>query len=178
MKCNRPAIAGIFVLGLSWIIQAGTTDAPPAAKRAEHREDRHGATVIDNYYWLRDKSNPAVIEYLKAENAYTDAMTKDLKPFEEALYKEMLGRIKQTDLSVPIRRDGYYYYSRTEEGKQYPIQCRRKAAWTRPKKFCWMATSSPKDTRSSAWVLSWSATTLIYWHTPRTSPATANTRCT
>ena len=128
MKCNRPAIAGILALGLSLIIQAGTTDTPPAAKRAEHREDRHGATVIDNYYWLRDKSNPAVIEYLKAENAYTDAMTKDLKPFEEALYKEMLGRIKQTDLSVPIRRDGYYYYSRTEEGKQYPIQCRRKGA--------------------------------------------------
>jgi oligopeptidase B len=132
MKCNRPVIAGIFVLGLSWIIQAGTTDAPPAAKRAEHREDRHGATVIDNYYWLRDKSNPAVIEYLKAENAYTDAMTKDLKPFEEALYKEMLGRIKQTDLSVPIRRDGYYYYSRTEEGKQYPIQCRRKGSMDAP----------------------------------------------
>ena len=88
--------------------------------------------MIDNYYWLRDKSNPAVIEYLKAENAYTDAMTKDLKPFEEALYKEMLGRIKQTDLSVPIRRDGYYYYSRTEEGKQYPIQCRRKGSMDAP----------------------------------------------
>src|SRR5450432_4655139 len=132
MKCNRPVIAGILALGLSWIIQAGTTDTPPAAKRAEHREDRHGATVIDNYYWLRDKSNPAVIEYLKAENAYTDALTKDLKPFEEALYKEMLGRIKQTDLSVPSRHDGYYYYSRTEEGKQYPIQCRRKGSMEAP----------------------------------------------
>jgi oligopeptidase B len=87
---------------------------------------------MDNYFWLRDKSNPAVIEYLKSENAYTDALTKDLKPFEEALYTEMLGRIKQTDLSVPSRNDGYFYYSRTEEGKQYPIQCRRKGSMEAP----------------------------------------------
>src|SRR5215831_1854225 len=99
--------------------------APPVARPVEHREVRHGETVIDNYYWLREKSNPEVIDYLKAENAYTDEKTKDLKLFEESLYKEMLGRIKQTDLSVPVRRGSYYYYSRTEEGKQYPIQCRR-----------------------------------------------------
>ncbi len=88
--------------------------------------------MIDNYFWLRDKSNPAVIEYLKAENAYTDALTKNLKPFEDSLYQEMLGRIKQTDLSVPSRHDGYFYYSRTEEGKQYPIQCRRKGSMEAP----------------------------------------------
>src|SRR5271156_4033234 len=110
MKINPSAVAGVVILGM----QAGTTDSPPAAQRIEHREDRHGATVIDNYFWLRDKSNPAVIEYLNAENAYTGAMTKNLKPFEEALYKEILGRIKQTDLSVPTLRDGYYYYARTE----------------------------------------------------------------
>jgi oligopeptidase B len=132
MTCNRPAIAGMLTLGLGWIIQAGTTDTPPVANRIEHREERHGATVMDNYFWLRDKSNPAVIEYLKAENAYTDALTKNLKPFEDALYTEMLGRIKQTDLSVPTRRDGYFYYSRTEEGKQYPIQCRRKGNMDAP----------------------------------------------
>jgi oligopeptidase B len=132
MTCNRPAIAGILTLGLGWISQAGTTDTPPVANRIEHREERHGATVMDNYFWLRDKSNPAVIEYLKAENAYTDALTKNLKPFEDALYTEMLGRIKQTDLSVPTRRDGYFYYSRTEEGKQYPIQCRRKGSMDAP----------------------------------------------
>jgi oligopeptidase B len=132
MKSNRPKIAAILVLGLSWIVLGGSTDTPPVANRIEHREERHGATVIDNYFWLRDKSNPAVVEYLKAENAYTDAMTKGLKPFEEALYTEMLGRIKQTDLSVPTRRDGYFYYSRTEEGKQYPIQCRRKGSMDAP----------------------------------------------
>jgi oligopeptidase B len=128
----RGTKAAILVLGVSWIVQAAPPDTPPAANRVEHREERHGATVIDNYFWLRDKSNPAVIEYLKAENAYTDVLTKGLKPFEEALYKEMLGRIKQTDLSVPTRRDGYFYYSRTEEGQQYPIQCRRKGSMEAP----------------------------------------------
>src|SRR5271157_1882431 len=112
----------------------GYTDPPvaPVAKRVEHREVRHGATAVDNYYWLREKSNLEVIEYLKAENAYTEAMTKDMKPFADALYTEMLGRIKQTDLSVPLRRGDYFYYSRTEEGKQYPIQCRRKGSMAGP----------------------------------------------
>ena len=73
-----------------------------------------------------------MVEYLEAENAYTEAMTEDLKPFSDALYKEMLGRIKQTDLSVPTRRGDYLYYSRTEEGKQYPIQCRRKGTMEAP----------------------------------------------
>jgi len=99
---------------------------PPVAPRIEHREVRHGATVIDNYFWLREKTDPKVAAYLEAENAYTAAMTKGIQPFADALYTEMLGRIKQTDLSVPARRGAYLYYSRTEEGKQYPIQCRRK----------------------------------------------------
>ena len=104
------------------------TPAPPTAPRIEHRETRHGATVIDPYFWLREKTNPAVAQYLEAENAYTDALTGNLKPFSDAIYQEMLGHIKQTDLSVPTRRGEYLYYSRTEEGKQYPIQCRRKGS--------------------------------------------------
>jgi oligopeptidase B len=105
-----------------------TGQTPPTAPRIEHREVRHGATVNDDYFWLREKSNPAVARYLEAENAYTAAMTKDLTPFSDSLYKEMLGRIKQTDLSVPTPNHGYLYYSRSEEGKQYPIQCRRKGS--------------------------------------------------
>src|SRR5579871_1942628 len=120
--------AGILVLLMTLLVQADPNLAPPVAKRVDHRDVRHGATIVDNYFWLRDKSNPDVIEYLNAENAYTEALTKDLKPFEDALYKEMLGRIKQTDLSVPTQQGGYFYYSRTEEGKQYPIQCRRKGS--------------------------------------------------
>jgi len=104
----------------------GQTTQPPVAPVITHRETRHGTTVVDNYFWLRDKSNPQVITYLEKENAYTEAMTKPLKSFEDALYSEMLSHIKQTDLSVPVRRGDYLYYSRTEEGKQYPIQCRKK----------------------------------------------------
>jgi len=111
---------------------AETVPAPPVAPRNPRTEVRHGATVTDNYYWLRERSNPEVIKYLQAENAYTEAMTKDLKPFEDTLYHEMLGRIKQTDLSVPVRQGAYLYYSRTEEGKQYPIQCRRKGSMDAP----------------------------------------------
>jgi oligopeptidase B len=105
---------------------------PPAAPRVDHREARHGATVVDDYFWLREKSNPKVREYLEAENAYTAALTKNIQPFADSLYKEILGRIKQTDLSVPTPRRGYLYYSRTEEGKQYPIQCRRKGNMQAP----------------------------------------------
>jgi oligopeptidase B len=121
---------GAVVITLS--AQTPTLPTPPVAPVKEHREVRHGATVVDPYYWLREKPNPEVIHYLEAENAYTEALTKDLKPFQDALYTEMLGRIKQTDLSVPVRRSGYFYYARTEEGKQYPIQCRRKGGMDAP----------------------------------------------
>src|ERR1700736_652916 len=104
------------------------TVQPPAARIIEHRETRHGATVVDNYFWLREKSNPEVIKYLEKENAYTEAMTKGLKPFEDALYNEILSHIKQTDLTVPVRRGDYFYYSRTEEGKQYPTYCRKRGS--------------------------------------------------
>ncbi len=105
---------------------------PPVAMKIDHREQRHGATVIDPYYWIRDKSNPEVIKHLEAENAYTATMTASIKPLEDTLYKEMLGRIKQTDLSVPVQRGNNYYYSRTEEGKQYLIQCRRRGSMDAP----------------------------------------------
>jgi oligopeptidase B len=123
---------GVLGLSASMIAICQTAPTPPAAPRVDHREVRHGATVVDEYYWLREKSNPKVVEYLEAENAYTEAMTKGLQPFRDALYQEMLGRIKQTDLSVPTPRRGYLYYSRTEEGKQYPIQCRRKGSMQSP----------------------------------------------
>jgi oligopeptidase B len=117
----------VILLGMLAVIVV-SAQTPPAARRIEHREVRHGATVSDDYFWLREKSNPKVIAYLEAENAFTAAVTKPLEPFSDALYREMLARIKQTDLSVPTRRQGYLYYSRTEEGKQYPIQCRRKGS--------------------------------------------------
>jgi oligopeptidase B len=114
-----------FISGVELL---GQTPQPPVAPVIAHSETRHGTTVVDSYYWLRDKSNPEVIKYLEAENAYTEAMTRDLKPFQDVLYAEMLKHLKQTDLSVPVREGGYYYYTRTEEGKQYPIHCRKKGS--------------------------------------------------
>jgi oligopeptidase B len=101
---------------------------PPVAKTVPHETKIHGDTRVDDYFWLRDKKNPEVIKYLEAENAYTAAVMKPTEPFREKLYTEMLGRIKQTDLSVPARDRGYFYYSRTVEGKQYPILCRKKGS--------------------------------------------------
>ncbi|MBZ5586595.1 MAG: S9 family peptidase [Acidobacteriia bacterium] len=121
----------LLLLGLAGSVLL-SAQRPPAAPVKPHRETRHGATVVDNYYWLREKSSPEVIKYLEAENAYTAELTSGLKPFEDALYKEMLARIQQTDLSVPARLGGYLYYSRTEEGKQYPIQGRRKGSMQAP----------------------------------------------
>jgi len=126
---SRPfRLAGLAALMSASLSLAAQGPVPPVAKQVEHTSLWHGEKVNDPWFWLREKTNPEVVAYLNAENAYTEAMTADLKPFSEALYKEMLGRIKQTDLSVPVRRGAFYYYSRTEEGKQYPIQCRRKAA--------------------------------------------------
>ena len=101
---------------------------PPVAKKIPHETKIHGYTLKDDYFWLREKKNPEVIKYLEAENAYTEDVMKPTKEYQETLYKEMLSHIKQTDLSVPSRIGEYYYYSRTEEGKQYPYQCRKKGS--------------------------------------------------
>src|SRR5262245_51032339 len=101
--------------------------APPVAPRHPITLSQHGDKRVDDYYWLRNKQDPAVIDYLQAENAYAEAVTKPLKPFEDTLYREMLGRIQETDFSVPYRLRGWLYYSRTEAGKQYPILCRKSA---------------------------------------------------
>jgi oligopeptidase B len=86
---------------------------------------RHGETLTDPYHWLRERDDPAVRAHLEAENAYAEAVLAPTRPLQEALYLEMKGRIKETDLSVPYRKGDWWYYSRTEEGQQYPIHCRR-----------------------------------------------------
>ncbi len=96
---------------------------------------RHGDRRVDPYAWLRDKSDPEVIAHLDAENRYTAAVMKPIEGFRESLYKEMLGRIKETDESVPYRRHGYWYYVREVEGLQYPIYCRRKGTLEAPEEI-------------------------------------------
>ncbi|MCK4662087.1 MAG: S9 family peptidase [Bacteroidales bacterium] len=99
---------------------------PPVAEKIKKELTIHGDTRIDNYYWLNKRDNPKVIDYLKAENEYTKERLKHTEKFQEKLFNEIVGRIKQTDESVPYKNNGYYYYTRYEEGKEYPIYCRKK----------------------------------------------------
>jgi oligopeptidase B len=98
---------------------------PPVAARRPRIIEIHGDRLVDDYHWLRDKDSPEVAAYLKAENAHADAVMKETETFQQALYAEMLARIKEDDVSVPFRRGRHFYYSRTETGKQYPIYCRK-----------------------------------------------------
>src|SRR5216110_1515543 len=102
--------------------------APPVAKKVPKTTEINGRMLIDNYYWLRDKKNPDVKAYLDAENVYTDAVMKPTEPLQKKLYDEMLSRIKETDVEVPYKEGGYFYYLRTEAGKQYGIRCRKKGS--------------------------------------------------
>jgi oligopeptidase B len=97
----------------------------PSANKIPFELIKHEHTRIDNYYWLNYRDNPEVVAYIEAENAYTEAVMKHTEGLQENLYNEILGRIKQDDVSVPYKYNGYYYYTRYEEGKEYPIHCRR-----------------------------------------------------
>jgi len=115
------------VIGLTGA-DSGTLPSPPVAKKVPHVTEVNGHKMEDDYFWLRDKPNPEVRAYLEAENGYTDAVMKPTEAFQKKLYDEMLGRIKETDVEVPYKEGEYFYYVRTEAGKQYPIRCRRKGS--------------------------------------------------
>ncbi|MBD3349160.1 MAG: prolyl oligopeptidase family serine peptidase [Candidatus Eisenbacteria bacterium] len=104
------------------------TPAPPVARAIPQADTTHGDVRVDDYAWLRNREDPEVIAYLEAENAYTDAVMGHTEALQETLYEEIIGRIKQTDLTVPYPDDGYFYYWRSEEGKQYQIFCRKKGS--------------------------------------------------
>src|ERR1044072_3436471 len=102
------------------------TPRPPMTEKKTKTTKIHDDTMADDYFWLREKSNPAVIAHLEAENSYAEALMKPTAALQQKLYKEMVGHIKETDVTVPFRWGGYFYYTRTEPGKQYPIGCRAK----------------------------------------------------
>ena len=102
-----------------------TNLTPPQAKVLPTKLEKHGHQRIDNYYWLNKRDNPEVLAYLTAENEYAKAAMAHREGLEEALFEEIRGRIKQTDLSVPYKLDDYFYYTRFEEGKEYPLYCRK-----------------------------------------------------
>jgi len=100
----------------------------PTAPKRPYPITQHGQTRIDNYYWMRDRADPEVLKYLHAENDYLEEIMGHTKSLQETLYAEMRARIKETDSTVPEKRGEYFYYTRTEEGKQYPIYCRKKGS--------------------------------------------------
>ncbi len=102
-----------------------TVVSPPIARRQETIHTIHGRRLTDDYAWLREKTSPEVIAFLEQENAYTRAVMKPTEELQATLYKEMISHIKETDVSVPFRAGAHFYYSRTEQGAQYPIYCRK-----------------------------------------------------
>jgi oligopeptidase B len=121
-------IAGLVAPAAQSEAQVQQSSTAPAAARRVHVDTLHGDIRRDDYFWLRMKSDPAVREYLEAENAFAEAALAPLAPLRDQLYQEMLARIKQTDLSVPYPLGGYQYYTRTIEGQQYPIFARKRNA--------------------------------------------------
>jgi oligopeptidase B len=107
----------------------------PTAPKRPYEITQHGQTRIDNYYWMRDRSDPEVLKYLHAENDYLEEIMGHTKSLQETLYAEMKRRLKETDSTVPEKRGGYFYYSRNEEGKQYPIYCRKKGSLDSPEEI-------------------------------------------
>jgi oligopeptidase B len=99
---------------------------PPDANKIPKQLEIHGDTRIDNYYWMNERDSKPVLSYITEENDYTSQILKDTEDLQSELYKEITGRIKQQDESVPFRYNGYYYYSRFEKGKEYPLNCRKK----------------------------------------------------
>jgi oligopeptidase B len=118
------ALAAGFLLSAAACGPAGPV--PPAAEKIRKELTIHGQTRVDDYYWLRERDNPRVIDYLRAENDYLRTMLKPTEPLQEALYHEMAGRLKPVDMSVPSEKEGYFYYMRYDEGKDYPVHCRKK----------------------------------------------------
>jgi oligopeptidase B len=121
----------ILIVLTAMTIKSCNTSNPMEAPVAEKNPKEltiHGDTRIDNYYWLRERENPEVISYLEAENSYRESVMKGSKKFQKELFDEIVGRIKKDDASVPYRDNGYYYYTRFEDEKEYPIICRKKGS--------------------------------------------------
>ena len=108
---------------------------PPIAPKRDHALIQHGLTRNDEYYWMRNREDPKVKEYLQSENDYLEETLQHLNPLREKLFQEMKGRIREVDSSVPEKNGGFLYYTRTEANKQYPIFCPKNSNTPTTKKF-------------------------------------------
>ncbi len=164
-----PALAALAALATPLAADPSAPLRPPVARKDPHKIEIHGDTLVDDYYWMRNKGTPEVESHLRAELAYSDAFMKPTAALQRKLYDEMLSRIQQTDTNVPARDRGFFYYSRTEEGKQYPLHARRKGSLDAPE----------AKARSSCPSATWpSVRTATSSPTPRTRRGSASTPCT
>jgi oligopeptidase B len=126
----RPAVAILLLVTMNQtVLEAAEAAKPPVAKKVPKELKAFGDTRQDPYFWMRYKDeDPAVLEYVKEENAYMEAVMKPMEPLVEKVYQEIIGRIKQTDESLPYRQGSYFYYTKTEEGKQYYVSARKKGS--------------------------------------------------
>jgi oligopeptidase B len=122
------ALSTVAFLPAQTMEKPAALPSPPIAKKIPKKMEAHGDVRVDNYYWMNERENPEVIAYLTAENAYREAKMKHTEGFQKKLFEEIKGRIKQNDQSLPYKDNGYFYYTRFEEGKQYPIYCRKKGS--------------------------------------------------
>jgi oligopeptidase B len=161
LKNLLPAAASLLILSCNDNTKGVTTEttfkwpegvATPTAEQKEHKMLAHGDERIDNYYWMNaffkksildsnkvddnlKAQSEKVVDYLKAENAYVDTMMSSAKEFRKHLYDELKGRIKEKDESVPYKDNGYWYYTRVEEGKNYAVYCRKKETLDAPEEI-------------------------------------------
>ncbi|MGO9611401.1 MAG: S9 family peptidase [Verrucomicrobiia bacterium] len=133
MISRRLSLVVVFILGVSACRTTTSPNQPqvsqpPVARQVAHVTNLHGERLVDDYYWLREKDNPDVLDYLRAEDAYTDAVMKPTKALQDKIYNEMLARVQEPDDTVPYRDGDWLYYRRTEPGKQYPTYLRKRAS--------------------------------------------------
>jgi len=167
MKVSVPVLIVAVVCGVIIISCSPGTPVPPMAEKVPHQLEMHGDVRVDDYYWLRERTNPEVLAYLEAENSYTSSMMAATETFQEELFQELKNRIDPDDSTVPALFDGYYYYKRYEDGLEYPIHCRRQGSVEAPEEimldvnsvaeghdFCSVrGVAVSPDTRLLAWAL-------------------------
>src|SRR6185369_8891407 len=131
-------LIAVSIFTVTVMAQDGNTSMmlqPPVTEKKPKITEINGDRLVDNYFWLREKTNANVIAHLEAENAYTATVMKPTEALQEKLYTEILSHIKQTDVNVPYRWGNHFYYTRTVEGKQYPIYCRKQGSLDAPEEI-------------------------------------------
>jgi oligopeptidase B len=127
------SIFALAIVGIFFLVSCGPTSiTAPVVEKRPHSLELHGDVRVDDYYWLRDRTNPEVLSYLEAENTYTDQIMAATQALQDELYEELKNRVQPDESTAPALDNGFYYYKRYEDGLEYPIHCRRKGSLDAP----------------------------------------------